>query len=723
VTVNGTPVTFTWLSSNLINTDITTGSGAVVVVRRTTPSDQVSCDFVDGSVLGEADLDANAIQALYLLQEAEDDFDNSLQLDLNDDLYDFKGRRGKNLGTPVADNDAATAWWAKEWVKQVAPTLDGSGDAYDAHGHRITNLQTPVVDSDAVNGFWVKAVAPTLDGTGDAYDAHNHRLTNLKTPVIDSDAVNGFWVKAVAPTIDNTGDAYDAHTHRIANLKTPIVDTDATNAFWVKAWVQQYVTSYFPAVYPSETVTVKTYGAVLNGIADDSTAFNTARGAVQANGTIRVPEGYWNVPTPPTSGPSTPVLWQMTGNVGSGVIGVAVTSGGQYASTPTVVFGPPQLPGGRQATGTAIMSGTAVASIQITDTGTGYTAAPPVSFSGGGVITPATAVAFANAPIIGIGTDIVESVVEGSKYFAKSSSRQNDGPVLRVDQTINHSGGTLGNVIPAFRVNQTVTNVDGLVNFGWANSTILTCSAIGSGEHVALAALATRPADCLADGKGPRSPMWGLYVETNDLTNQPADVSGSLIGFEHDMFANGEDSFVGKRINHHMVMGRQDPDGVKARFTHGSVIDSKDVGLGYSWLDQSYCEVGYAMQMAWVEAGFDASKGFSLAEAPAFKMKDGMHIAFTEDNKSRLRHLSGGLRYYYDGNELLNINDTGQVAIAAGLQVGSTLTYTYAHIPDNPTVPANTADPMGIVGDTIFAGAYLYRKTSSGWLRAALSTF
>jgi hypothetical protein len=133
--------------------------------------------------------------------------------------------------------------------------------------------------------------------------------------------------------------------------------------------------------------------------------------------------------------------------------------------------------------------------------------------------------------------------------------------------------------------------------------------------------------------------------------------------------------------------------------------------------------VGYTMKMPWREAAFDASNGHSIAEAPAFKLADGMSIDFTEDNKARLRHLSGGLRYYYDGNELLNINDTGQVAIAAGLQVGSTLTYTYAHIPDNSTVPANTADPMGIVGDTIFAGAYLYRKTSSGWLRAALSTF
>jgi hypothetical protein len=615
----------------------------VVVVRRTTPSDQVSCDFVDGSVLGEADLDANAIQALYLLQESEDDFDNSLQLDLTDDVYDFKLRRGKNLGTPILDSDAATAWWTQQWVKQNAPTLDLSGAAYDAHNHRISNLQTPILDSDAVNGFWVKAVAPTVDNSGNAYDAHNRRLTNVNTPVLDSDAATAWWVKGVAPTVDGTGTAYDAHNRRLANVQNPTSDTDAATP----AWVKSYVVSHFTPVSPTDTTSVVTYGAQLDGTTDDSEAFDDARGAVMANGTIRVPEGYWKVNSTPTSGPSSPVLWQLTGN--------------------TTIEG---------------------------------------------------------WPIIGIGTDIVESVVEGSKYFSKSSSRPNDGPVVRVDQTINHTGGTMGNVIPAFRVNQTITNAGILNNFGWANSTILTSSARGSGEHVALAALASRPENALDDGLGPRATMWGLYVETNDLTNQAADSAGSLVGFEHDMFCNGESAFTSKRINHHMVMGRQNPTGPKARFAYALVVDNKDGGqLGFDPTDQSYLEVAIGVKMPWLEACFDASKGYSLAQAPAFKMADGMSIAFTEDNKSILRHDVGALRYYYNGAELLSVADTGQVAVAAGLQVGSTLTYTYAHIPDNPTVPANTADPMGTVGDTIFVGAYLYRKTSSGWMRVAFSTF
>ncbi|ACL57408.1 tail fiber domain-containing protein [Methylobacterium nodulans] len=336
---------------------------------------------------------------------------------------------------------------------------------------------------------------------------------------------------------------------------------------------------------------VKDFGAQLDGTKEDLSAFSAARAATPNNGTVEVPPGTWKVSGTPAGGPSTPILWRLSGN-----------------TTPE-----------------------------------GW-------------------------PVIGIGTDVVETMVEGGKYFAKANSRPNDGPVVRIDQTINHSGGTLANVIPAFRVNQTITNVGGLNNFGWANSTILTSSGRGAGEHVALASLATRPADALSDGQGQRSPIWGLYVETNDQTNQPPDATGSMVGFEHDMFANGEDHFTGaNRINHHMVLGRQNPTGPKAYFGWGSVISNKDGGLGYAWPDQSYVGVGYGLQIAFNGAGFDASQGFSIAQAPAFRMAEGMSISFDAENRPMLRHDVGALRYYYNGTELFNIKDTGEFNIGGAI--------------------------------------------------------
>lgn len=73
-------------------------------------------------------------------------------------------------------------------------------------------------------------------------------------------------------------------------------------------------------------------------------------------------------------------LSQRFGNVSA----VTIAAGGSgYTSVPTVTFGAP-APGGIQATGTAVLTGTAVTSVVITNPGSGYTAAPTVTFTGGG---------------------------------------------------------------------------------------------------------------------------------------------------------------------------------------------------------------------------------------------------------------------------------------------------------------------------------------------------
>jgi hypothetical protein len=64
------------------------------------------------------------------------------------------------------------------------------------------------------------------------------------------------------------------------------------------------------------------------------------------------------------------------------VASVTVTAGGTgYTSAPTVTF---TGGGGSGATGTAVLTATAVTSVTITNGGQGYTSAPTVTFSGGG---------------------------------------------------------------------------------------------------------------------------------------------------------------------------------------------------------------------------------------------------------------------------------------------------------------------------------------------------
>lgn len=71
----------------------------------------------------------------------------------------------------------------------------------------------------------------------------------------------------------------------------------------------------------------------------------------------------------------------------NGIASIAVNTGGNYASTPTVVINGI----GTGATATATMSGTAIASITVNTAGSGYDNTTTISFSGGTPTTQATA--------------------------------------------------------------------------------------------------------------------------------------------------------------------------------------------------------------------------------------------------------------------------------------------------------------------------------------------
>jgi hypothetical protein len=50
-------------------------------------------------------------------------------------------------------------------------------------------------------------------------------------------------------------------------------------------------------------------------------------------------------------------------------------------------------------------------------------------------------------PVLGMGFDAIESVINGGKYFGRQNSKPNDGPVVRIDSTINSTqSGETGSV-------------------------------------------------------------------------------------------------------------------------------------------------------------------------------------------------------------------------------------------------------------------------------------
>ena len=94
--------------------------------------------------------------------------------------------------------------------------------------------------------------------------------------------------------------------------------------------------------------------------------------------------GMWAARHPGAIGNTLKVSFADSSNFDTNSVASATVSAGgaSYSSTPTVAFAAPGS--GVTATGTVVLSGTAVASITITNPGNGYTSAPAITFSGGG---------------------------------------------------------------------------------------------------------------------------------------------------------------------------------------------------------------------------------------------------------------------------------------------------------------------------------------------------
>lgn len=165
------------------------------------------------------------------------------------------------------------------------------------------------------------------------------------------------------------------------------------------------------------------YASNLLVVRADTTASKNAvaltTGSVASVSIVGGGTGYTSAPTVAFSAPDVDGGVQATGTAimsGAGVTGITVAAGGSgYTTTaPTVVISAPNVAGGVQAVATAVISGGAVTQITITTAGSGYTTAPTVTLTGGDG-------ANAQAGAVTIGTQTVTGVtisVAGSGYGA-----------------------------------------------------------------------------------------------------------------------------------------------------------------------------------------------------------------------------------------------------------------------------------------------------------------
>ena len=111
VTLDNVASAFTWVDESRVQLSTAPANNVVVRVVRSTPSDAPIVDYVDGSIYGEADLDASALQSLYVSQEGADEAELALRLNFTNTEFDATAKKIINLANPTLPQDASTKYY------------------------------------------------------------------------------------------------------------------------------------------------------------------------------------------------------------------------------------------------------------------------------------------------------------------------------------------------------------------------------------------------------------------------------------------------------------------------------------------------------------------------------------------------------------------------------------------------------------------------------------
>ena len=170
LTVTETPSLSVQINSGI---SLPLAASDLVRVGRTTDIDSKARDFTDGSVLKASDLNTQNNQFLYSIQESLDTGTGALPI-VTDGSYDAGGRRIKNLGTSIDDNDAISYGTAYALLVYGAAT-EPQGWSFDisnftTSGSDLTVILDGPVPTSAVDNTYLVEIGgitqiPTTDYT------------------------------------------------------------------------------------------------------------------------------------------------------------------------------------------------------------------------------------------------------------------------------------------------------------------------------------------------------------------------------------------------------------------------------------------------------------------------------------------------------------------------------------------------------------------------------
>lgn len=314
ITLDGTQTTaYTLANATTVEFNTAPASGVDIRIFRDTNTDGVVAEFFPGSAIRAQDLNDNFEQTLYVAQELQN---NTIQSDGS---------------VPMVGNFDLNGFDVINGGAQFSKTVDLANN-------RITNLQAPSAPTDATNREYVDS--KLIGGDREIVSAAYAYYTATQGDTVVQSGVNGSDYFSITPGLEQVyvngalqqkAVDYSAASSQIT-FTQPLLTDDVvaihcinnvnvsalvTDAYTYPSGVEQTVQARL-----EQYVSVKDFGAVGDGVTDDTAALNAAADyAANNNKVLYAPSGTYIV-----NGPIEFTNNQTSGTAGYGLVGAGPTS-------------------------------------------------------------------------------------------------------------------------------------------------------------------------------------------------------------------------------------------------------------------------------------------------------------------------------------------------------------------------------------------------------------